>query len=169
MRKRRASQQRRIGAAVGVGDGLRQQRLGAGADLPQLNADAVGRPAGYRVEDMGGETPVGLGLARPVHRIDKAEPRDQADLGEGGGALRVRVVAEAALEPVEDGVARVPAHADDEREAEALAVGGVEPLEAGKFRIAQAVEAEAALLLLRRCGQGVGAGHLARQARDGRG
>jgi hypothetical protein len=55
----------------------------------------------------------------------------------------------------------VPAHADDEREAEALGVRGVEALEAGKFRVAQAIEAEASLLAAGIRGKRAGAGHFA--------
>ena len=136
-----------VGAAVGVGDGLLQHALGARPALREDHADAGGRRAGDRVQHVRGEAAVRLRLAGPVHRLDEPQPRDVADLRGAPRRAPCRgVLAEPALEVVEDGVARVPAHADDERKAEALAIGRVQPLEARELRLAQPVETEAALL-----------------------
>ena len=118
-----------------------------------------------RIEHMGRQPAVGLRLARPVDRIDQPQPRDVADLGQRRRPLRVRAVAQPALELVEDGVARVPAHADDEGKSEPLTVGGVEPLEAREFLLAQPGEPQAALLAPRLRCHGTRPRHLARKLR----
>ena len=88
-----------------------------------------------------------------------------ADLLERRGPLCLGAVAQPALEIVQDRIARVPAHADDEGETEALAIGGIQPLEARELRVAQAVEPEAALLPARLRGHGAGTRDLAAELR----
>src|SRR5262249_35176246 len=67
-------------------------------------------------------------------------------------------IAEAALEPVEDGIAHVPPHTDDERGAETLGVGGVEP-PANSASLNQS-NPKAALLAARLGRERDGEGHL---------
>ena len=78
----------------------------------------------------------------------------------GGG-----VVAEAALELPQDGVAGVAAHADDEGEAEFLAISLIEARERRELGGAEAVEAEASLLRLGRIGEAGGLADPAAQFR----
>jgi hypothetical protein len=87
------------------------------------------------------------------------------DLLERRRSLRLEAVGQPALEIVQDRVARVPAHADDEGKAEALAIGRVQPLEARELCLAQPVEPEAALLPARLRGHGAGTRDLAAELR----
>ena len=84
---------RRVGASIGVGDRLLQQPFGARTQLLEHDLDAGGRPAGDGVEHVGGEPPVGLGLAGALHGVDQPQPRDVADLLQSSGALGLGALA----------------------------------------------------------------------------
>src|SRR5512133_2077779 len=83
----------------------------------------------------------------------EAQPRDLGDLGQGDLDLRLGVVAQALLTPGEDRRLGVLARADDEREAEALAIGGVERAPARGLLGRQALQARGGLLAGRRAGE----------------
>ena len=62
------------------------------------------RAAGGGVEHVGREPAGGIRLARAVHLGREPQPGDQPDLGERRCALRIDIVAEAALELRQDRV-----------------------------------------------------------------
>ena len=75
------------------------------------------------------------------HPIFDAEPEDAFDVREGRRPFRFGIVADPGLERGEDRILRRPLHREDEREAEALAVAGVEIVEPGELRGGQPIEA----------------------------
>ncbi len=99
------------------------------------------------VEHVGAEPSVDPGHALARHLGRHAQPRDEEDLLQRRGELGRRVVAQPALELVQDRIARVPAHADDEGKAELRLVGIVQPMEARELLLRQRVEADARLLV----------------------
>ena len=107
--------------------------------------------------------------SRPLHpelvgRLDPlVEPQraDAEDLGQRRFGFRRHAVLQATLELPQDRLLAVPAHADDERNAEFLAVGIVVAVEGGVFRLRQPVEAGAGLLGLGIGRHGAGARRLA--------
>ncbi len=88
----------------------------------------------------------------PAHVL-QAQADDLADLGERGLDLGLAVVAEPARHRGEDAGLVGPAHADDEGEAEALAIGGVQRVESLVLRRRQPVEPGRGLLGRRGLGQ----------------
>ena len=151
--KRLAADQRRIGAAVGVGDRFLEEPAGAGADLVQHDLHAGGGAAAHGVEHVGRQPPDRVRLARPLDRGDHAQPGDQADLGERRGLFGRGIVSQPPLELPQDRIPGVAADADDEGKAELLPVGGIEGAEAVELLRAQPVEAEPALFGLGVAGQ----------------
>src|SRR5438128_7303859 len=105
---------------------------------------------------------------RPSWRAQQAiesHARDVDDLSERRVDLLLAGVTEARLEGGEDRGLVVPAHRDDERKAEALAVGGIEPLEALVLGVGEAVETGGGLLGAGRRRQRAGARGLAGEVR----
>ena len=143
--KRLAADQRRIGAAVGVGDRFLEEPAGAGADLVQHDLHAGGGAAAHGVEHVGRQPSDRVRLARPLDRGDHAQPGDQADLGERRGLFGCGIVLQPPLELPQDRIPGVAADANDEGKAELLPVGGIEGAEAVELLRAQPVEAEPAL------------------------
>ena len=144
-----AADQRLIGAAVGV----RYSRLNImgffTGELVELDRDADGRTAGMGIEHMGAEPAVDVGHALARDLGCDPEPRDEEDFLHRRGILGRRIVPQPALELRQDRIPRVPAHADDEGNAELRLVGVVQPVEAGELLLVQAVQADARLLALR--------------------
>ena len=83
------------------------------------------------------------------------------DLVQRGLELLLGREAGAALEFIQDRIPRLPADADDEGKAETLAVGLVQGFKPVEFRVAQPVEAKAALFRDRFSRHRAGAGDLA--------
>ncbi len=69
-----------------------------------------------------------------------------ADLRKRGGEFILLGEMRTTLELVQDRIARLAAHADDEGKTETLAIGAVQRLETLELRVAEAVQAETALL-----------------------
>src|SRR3954468_14752960 len=92
-------------------------------------------------------------------RVLEAQAGDAGHLVEGGGELLLALVAHALLEGLQDRLAGVVAHADDEREAEAGAVGLVQLGETRVLAGREPVEPGGRLLA---------GGRLAERAGDGR-
>ncbi len=105
-----------------------------------MGVEHVGRqPAGHRQ------------AVRPGQALVEAQRGDPRHLAERGREFGVRRVVEPALEGRQDRIEPVPAHADDEREAEPGVVGVVQAVEARVLGVGQPVEPGAGLL-----GGGVG-------------
>src|SRR5882672_10336828 len=125
--------QRLIGAAVGI----RYSRLNTmgffAGELIEPDGDADGRTAGVRVEHMGAEPAVDNGHALARNLACDPESRDEEHFLQRRRELRREIVPRPALELRQDGIARVPAHTDDEGEAELRLVGVVQPMEAREF------------------------------------
>src|SRR5262245_60094603 len=84
-----------------------------------------------------------LSLVLVAHRVAQPQAGDLLDLAERRFDLRLGAVPQACLQGAEDTPAVVQTGTDHEREAEALAVGGVEPLQLGPLLGAHLVQAGA--------------------------
>ena len=145
-RRRPAVDQRLVGAAITVGNALRDDAvLAKGRQLDQLEFHSSSRRAPVSIQHMGGEMPVHLQPILRRHELVDAQRRDAEDFPERGLDFGGRVIGQAALEIAQHGILGVAADAHDVRETEFLAVGGVDLLERLVFAFRQPVEPGAVL------------------------
>ncbi len=122
-------------AAVLIGARAVQQLAVGG---PQPERDARRRAAMRGIEHMGRET---------AHVMSFSRQRDDlADLGQRGLNLGIAIIGEPRLHRRENAGLVGEAHADDEREAEAFPIGGIQRMEALIFLRRQPVEPGGGLL-----------------------
>src|ERR1700710_2658704 len=116
-----------VGSAIVIGDRLLDQD----ALTQQLDTYAFGSFAARGVENMRGKVSGGLWHVRTGDTVHQAKAGDVADLGQGGGALLMRLVGQAAFQAAQHEWRRLAADTDDEREAETGFVSGGHSFEVG--------------------------------------
>ena len=98
------------------------------------------------IEHMGGEAPVHRQLVVSRHELVQSQRRNPADFRDRRLHLGLGIVGQPPLEIPQNRILGVAADADDIGKAELRAIGVIDPLERGIFRIGQPVEADAVLL-----------------------
>ncbi len=149
--------QRLVGAAVGIGDGVRHQPRRAGSgDLKQFDGDALGGTSALGVEHMGRQPATDFQTVGAGDALIEAERDDTENLIQRRFALRRGIIAEAFFELAQDRVFAVPAHANDEGNVEFRVIGIVKPVEIGEFIVREPIQSGARLLAFGIVGDGAG-------------
>ena len=99
-----------------------------------MGVEDMGRQAAVHLETIGGRNP-----------LIEAQRGDAEDFIERRVGLGAHIVLHTTRELLQDRVPAVPAHADDERDAEFFPIGAVELMKLSKFGFRQSVETDAGL------------------------
>src|SRR6478735_10844576 len=100
------------------------------------------------VEHMGGEPSMHLETINGLEPLIEAKRGDAEDFGERCFGFLRHAVLQSAFKLLQNGVFAVPAGANDEGNAELLAIRSVEPMKLREFLLRQALEPGARLFRL---------------------